>query len=376
MKSTRQLLQCFGTVVAAALVAASAMAADIDYGKPGTPVKVVIGYQPYYTQAWSGVVMRGKKFYEKYLPQGSTVEFQIGLQGAIIVNNMLAGKQHIGYMGDMPSIVSTTKAEQADVRIVGTLGLGWDQCNTFLVRNDAPQFKDAQEAIKWLNGKQVAVPKGSCTDRFAQAVFKKANVQPAQYLNQNIEVITSNFRAGKLDAAVIWEPTTSRLVEEGLARKVATGASVSENDGGFLAMRYDLIKGRPDVVKAWMQAELDAQLFLADPKNASEVVKIAKDQTTGFSDKVLWKALYGASPASVGGTTDRNILHYTITPEAQELLTRATAFLFEIKSINAPKLRPEAVMPQFADEVLKERGLKAPLGIVKAQPDSAFAMKK
>ncbi|MEN3355055.1 MAG: sulfonate transport system substrate-binding protein [Betaproteobacteria bacterium] len=376
MKSTRQLLQCFGTVIATALFVANAMAADIDYGKPGTPVKVVIGYQPYYTQAWSGVVMRGKKFYEKYLPQGSTVEFQIGLQGAIIVNNMLAGKQHIGYMGDMPSIVSTTKAEQADVRIVGTLGLGWDQCNTFLVRNDAPQFKDAQEAIKWLNGKQVAVPKGSCTDRFAQAVFKKANVQPAQYLNQNIEVITSNFRAGKLDAAVIWEPTTSRLVEEGLARKVATGASVSENDGGFLAMRYDLIKGRPDVVKAWMQAELDAQLFLADPKNASEVVKIAKDQTTGFSDKVLWKALYGASPASVGGTTDRNILHYTITPEAQELLTRATAFLFEIKSINAPKLRPEAVMPQFADEVLKERGLKAPLGIVKAQPDSAFAMKK
>jgi NitT/TauT family transport system substrate-binding protein len=376
MNSTRQLLQCFGTVVATALLAASAMAADIDYGKPGTPVKVVIGYQPYYTQAWSGVVMRGKKFYEKYLPQGSTVEFQIGLQGAIIVNNMLAGKQHIGYMGDMPSIVSTTKAEQADVRIVGTLGLGWDQCNTFLVRNDAPQFKDAQEAIKWLNGKQVAVPKGSCTDRFAQAVFKKANVQPAQYLNQNIEVITSNFRAGKLDAAVMWEPTTSRLVEEGLARKVATGASVNENDAGFLAMRYDLIKGRPDVVKAWMQAELDAQLFIADPKNAAEVVKFAKDQTTGFSEKVLWKSLYGTYPASVGGTTDRNVFHYTITPEAQELLTRATAFLFEIKSINAPKLRPEAVMPQFADEVLKERGLKAPLGIVKAQPDTAFAMKK
>src|SRR6187402_2697304 len=79
-------------------------------------------YQPYYTQSWSGVIMRGKKFYEKYLPKGSKVEFQIGLQGAIIVNNMLAGKQHIGYMGDMPSIVSTTKQEVADIRIVGTLG--------------------------------------------------------------------------------------------------------------------------------------------------------------------------------------------------------------------------------------------------------------
>ena len=376
MRMTKQRLGGFGTIIIGGMLAAGAMAADIDYGKPGTPVKVVVGYQPYYTQAWSGVVMRGKKFYEKYMPQGSTVEFQIGLQGAIIVNNMLAGKQHIGYMGDMPSIVSTTKPEVADVRIVATLGLGWDQCNTFLVRNDAPQFKDAQEAIKWLNGKQVAVPKGSCTDRFAQAVFKRANIQPAQYLNQNIEVITSNFRAGRLDAAVMWEPTTSRLVEEGLARKVATGASVNENDGGFLAMRYDLIKGRPDVVKAWLQGELDAQLFIADPKNAAEVVKMAKDQTTGFSEKVLWKSLYGTYPPAVGGTPDRNILHFAITPEAQELLTRATTFLHEIKSINTPKMRPDAVMPQFAQEVLKERGLKAPLAVVKAQPDTAFAMRK
>src|SRR5438093_12525815 len=148
-----------------------ALAADIDYGKPGTPVKLVVGYQPYYTQAWSGVVMRGKKFYEKYLPKGSEVEFQVGLQGAIIVNNLLAGKQNIGYMGDMPAIVSTTKQDVADVRLVANLGLAFDQCNAFLVRKDAPQFKDAQEAIKWLNGKTVAVPKGSCTDCFAQALF-------------------------------------------------------------------------------------------------------------------------------------------------------------------------------------------------------------
>ena len=63
-----------------------------DYGKPGTPINLVIGYQPYYTESWSGVIMRGKKFYEKYLPAGSQVDFQIGLQGAIIVNGMLAAR--------------------------------------------------------------------------------------------------------------------------------------------------------------------------------------------------------------------------------------------------------------------------------------------
>ena len=83
-------------VVAGGLAAAPAAAADLDFGKQGDPVELVIGFQPYYTESWSGVVMKNKKFYEKYLPKGSKVDFQIGLQGAIIVNNMLAGKQHIG----------------------------------------------------------------------------------------------------------------------------------------------------------------------------------------------------------------------------------------------------------------------------------------
>jgi len=216
----------------------------------------------------------------------------------------------------------------------------------------------------------VAVPKGSCTDRFAQATFKKFNIQPKEYLNQNIEVITSNFRAGKLDAAVMWEPTTSRLVGDGLARLIATGKSVQENDGGLLGMRYDLIRSRPDVVKAWLQAELDAQLFIADPKNAPEVIKMAKEQTTGFSEKVLWTSLYGRHADNAGGGEVRNIMHFTFTPEARELISRAATFLHSIKSINTPQVRAEAIDAKWSEEVLKERGLKAPIGQVKALPAS------
>jgi len=360
----------FIAAAVAASLSTGAFGADINYGKPGSPVNLVVGYQPYYTQSWSGVVMRGKKFYEKYLPKGSAVEFQIGLQGAIIVNNMLAGKQNIGYMGDMPSIVSTTKQEVADVRLVANLGLAFDQCNIFLARNDAPKFQNATQALQWLDGKTVAVPKGSCTDRYAQATFKKLKINPKEYLNQNIEVITSNFRAGKLDAAVIWEPTASRLVQEGLARRIASGESVQENDGGFLAMRADLIKQRPDVVKGWLQAELDAQLFLADPKNNAEIIKMAKEQTTGFGERVLWYSLYGTYDTNAGGHAVRNYLHYGFTPQTRELLSRATTFLHSIKSINVDKMRPEAIESKWTEDILRERGLKAPIGQVRALPDS------
>ena len=223
----------FSALAASPSLNVAQAAAVKDYGKQGEPIELVVGYQPYYTESWSGVIMRDKKFYEKYLPKGSNVSFQVGLQGAIIVNGMLAGKVDIGYVGDMPGIVSTSHPDVRDIRIVSVLGLGYDQCNVFLVRTDAPAFNSSDEALKWLDGKTVAVPKGSCTDRFAQAVFKAKNLKPSEYLNQSIEVITSGFRAKKLDAAVIWEPTASRLVQEGLARRVASGASVNERDGGI-----------------------------------------------------------------------------------------------------------------------------------------------
>ncbi len=354
-------------IAAAACVSASIVrTAELDYGNPGEPVHLVVGYQPYYSEAWSGAVVNGLELWKKYLPAGSTVAFSIGLQGSIVVNAMLAGKQHIGYLGDMPAIVATTKREVADLRIIANVGLSRDQCNVFFVRNDASQFASPREAIAWLNGKLVATPNGSCADRFARAVFEKEHVTPGSYLNQSLEVITSGFRAGKLDGAVIWEPTASRLVGEGLARRVATGNNFDEPDAAFLDMRADLIKQRPDVVKGWLQAELDAEQFIADPKNADQVVKLLKTQTTGFSEEELYEALFGFYSKETGGSPVRLTLPFAFTPEALELVKKDTTFLYGAKNISTPQLADNAVITDATEAILRERNLKIPAGVVKA----------
>jgi len=137
-------------------------------------------------------------------------------------------------------------------------------------------------------------------------------------------------------------------------------------------MRADLIGQRPDVVRAWLQAELDAQLFLAEESNAAEVARIAGEQTGGFPDRALWFSLYGRYPDSAGGTATRMLLPYAFTPEAMELLRSATAFLYGSKRINVDRLRPEAVAPEFALEVLKARKLAPPVGGVNALADTAY----
>ncbi len=52
-------------------------------------------------------------------------------------------------------------------------------------------------------------------------------------------------------------------------------------------------------------------------------------------------------------------------------IQNASKFLVEIKSINAD-IRPDAVVPQFTDDIIKARGITAPVGEVKALPDSAY----
>ena len=71
----------------------TAQAAEAKYGKPGDPIELTVGHPCCYTEVWSIMVLRGKDLWKKYLPAGSTVKYEIGLQGSTIVNSMLARKQ-------------------------------------------------------------------------------------------------------------------------------------------------------------------------------------------------------------------------------------------------------------------------------------------
>ena len=185
-----------------------------DYGKPGEPIELVVGYQPYYTESWSGVIMRDKNSTRNICRRARRSSSRSACKAPSSSTACSPARSISAMSATCRGSCSTSHSEVRDIRIVSSVGLGFDQCNTFLVRTDAPEFKSPEDAIKWLQGKTVAVPKGSCTDRFAQAVFKRFSIEPSEYLNQSIEVITSGFRAKKLDAAVIWEPTASRLVHE------------------------------------------------------------------------------------------------------------------------------------------------------------------
>jgi NitT/TauT family transport system substrate-binding protein len=358
----------FRALTAAAIVIVAAHAASV---QAADPVKLVVGYQPYDTISYSAAVIRALDLWKKYLPPGSEVEFQNALQGSIIVNNMLANKQQIGYLGDMPAVVATTKRSVAPINLVANTGLSDGQrCNVIMVRADAPKFKSPEEAVQWLDGKVVATPQGSCAHRFLGLVLERTKVKPSAILNQSIEVIATNLRSGKIDAAVLWEPSVSRIgdiVGEGSGRIVATGHTFGISDAGAIAMREDFMTSRPDIVEAWLKTELEAQRFILDPKNAAKVAEIVKSQTAGITVPMAWFSLYGAIPASAGGSKERDEKPFVFDERVMKLLGETYVYLYSTKAIDVDKPAPGALNDSVARKVAKEANVTLPLGKIMAE---------
>jgi NitT/TauT family transport system substrate-binding protein len=113
---------------------------------------------------------------------------------------------------------------------------------------------------------------------------------------------------------------------------------------------------------------------MADLKNATEVSQMAEKQTEQIERKVLWASLYGDNPKNQGGGEVKVQLDFIVTDRVRKLIDDATEFLHSLpnKPAAAPKIRDGGVDDKVAREVLAKRGLQSPVGIVKAQPLSAF----
>lgn len=311
----------------------------------GRPIELTVGYQPYYTESWSALVMRRKQLWKRYLPAGSRVTFRPALKGALIVGQMQADKEDLGYMGDMPAIVGPERtlhsrpAHRGDAR-----PLAGRPVRCVLVRHDEPSFSGQRRAVRWLNGKTVATPHGSCADRIAQATFQRLGVEPRRYLKVPVTRCDRETR--------------------GKRRTPPRG------DAGFLLVSEKLLAGRPDVAEAWLKAELDAQRYLADPVHANEITGMALAETRGFARQDLWDALYRSWPVAKGGAADRVRIRlpFAITHAVTSHIARASAFLYRIKAIRAGTLPSGALAGGIAKKVLRETGERSGAGVIRALP--------
>jgi len=335
------------------------------------PVHITYGYHPYWTGGWTGVVIKQRNLWQKHLPKGSTVNFEAHLTGPPMVNALLADKMQVGTMGDMPSYVATTKKKQGDIRLVSASMISAGQnCNLLVVKKDAPDFKSPQDALQWLNGKNVSVHRGTCANRFLESILNSNNVKPKNLNYMTIEVIASSFEAGKLDAAAMWEPHARKVVEQGFGKYAATGSPYGEWDANFTLMRQDFIEKNPEAAKGWMMAEIEALQIMKNEPMA--VAKMVDNETQGYSTEILWKALYERYPDSTGGDDIVYIGEMVFSPRVLDLMKKGYGFLHSLKVIKSGDIPEGAINDGPVKAALKEMGITAPVVLIEGSPASAF----
>lgn len=321
----------------------------------GAPVHISTNFFLAWTGAWDTVILRDAELWKKWLPAGSTVEWKRNLQGPPVITDLIANKQQIGYLGDNPAIVSTTKQALAPISIVGlNLVSSGRMCGTILVRSDAPEFKTHQEAIKWLDGKTVGVPKGSCADRLGQLMFKKEGVK-VRWQQMQGEVIVTSLQAKRIDAAIMYEPHLSKSVFDGHARWAASPAAYGELDADIIIMRDDFIKANPDAAVAWLKANIEALYYLRD--KPLETVEYLKKELPEYTRENLWYAIYGSQPEEIGASGPVLRAMMTINDDGRSLIERGYQFLLENKIVREPKLRDGAVRNDLMTRAFEELGL-------------------
>lgn len=359
----RGLMGTIPALLAVGLAAGAVRAEEASaFGRPGEPVVLRVGYQPLYAEGWTALVIEGKQLWKTHLPAGSKVEFSPAAAGGALISQMVAGRLQVAYVGDMPALLASSRPDLYDIRMVAVAGRSQQQCNVLLVRKDAPDFASPEAAVRWTDGKVVGTPHGSCADRFSRAVMARYGAKPEKYFNYGIDALAEKFKAGQLDAAAVWEPAASRLVAEGLARRVATGADFGESDAAVVIMPNELRTARPDVAQGWLATELAAQAWLADPTHADEVVAMAAAKLPNYSKDSLWQALYGGSPQAVKVSYD-----FAFSPQLVEHLGKSLHFLADLRRAVTPDIRSDAIADAETQATLKAAGLTMPVGVLRGQ---------
>ncbi|MHB8618657.1 MAG: ABC transporter substrate-binding protein, partial [Chloroflexota bacterium] len=319
----------------------------------GKPVHVTIGYFPSWIGGWSGVIIKKKDLWKKYLPAGSTVTWDKQLVGPPIVNAMLANKEQIGYLGDIPAFVATTKRSQADIRIVETNLYSPGQiCSIMLVSPSAPNFANPQDAIKWLDGKTVAVAgRGSCGDHFVNVLVQRYNLK-AKVIYQPPEVIKTSLQAKKIDAAQQFEPNVSQIVGLHHAKIAFTGASLGLHDASVIIMRKDFIDQHHDAALGWLKADIEAHQFML--KNPDETAKLVASELPGWTVGQVWTAMYGTFPARAKPSPVNVEFPLALDGNMRKLMAQDYAFLHAAKAISVDKPPAGAFDNQLIQEAAKE----------------------
>lgn len=283
--------------------------------------QVVVAYQPGDANS-QGIVKQQGWFTEV---NGTPVVYKDFSSGADVYRAMASGAVDMGLIGNAPFTIAVTQGAKYTAVWWYVIGM---TAEGLVVRDTSPI-----KAVADLKGKKVATPFGSTSDFMLHGTLDAAGLKPqeARLINLAPQAILAAWSRGDIDAAYIWEPVLGQLAKQN-GKVIAFNKDLLSH--GYLAgdvgfVKTSLLTEHPDVVKAWMKANIRAiDLIKTDPSQAQAVAAKA----------------YGVSAEEIKATFEGDLF-----PDAQEQLgPEYLGGLGEQLSRVATLLASEKLVPEAA----------------------------
>lgn len=343
----KRVLAALLTAVTAASLAACSLDSET---QSDDTVNVVIGYQSKtINTVTAGTLLKARGFLEQRLDDLSkttnrkyNVQWQDYDTGAPITAQMVAEKIDIGSMGDYPLLINGSKTQANDrartelVSVTGYSPTG--SLNMIVVPPNSPI-----RSLADLKGKKVSASVGSAGHGTLVRALDNAGIDPTtgvDVLNQQPQVGASALESGQAQALSQFVAWPGLLVFQDKAQLLYDGAEGDYPTFHGVVVRRDYAAQHPEVLDAFLQAQLDATEFLNEqPLESAKLVA----EGSGLPQEVVY--LYNGP----GGTS----FDATLKPELVQALKGDVPYLKSIgdfADLNVDGfVSDEALRKAFAD---------------------------
>lgn len=295
----------------------------------GDTVTVTVGHQsPTINTATAGSLLVARGFLEDRLAdftEETGTEYAVSWEdhdtGAPITTGMLAENIDIGSMGDYPLLINGSRSRQQGegshtslVSITGYNPLG--ALNMVVVPEDSPA-----RVLSDLEGQTVSASIGSAGHGTLIQALDRAGLdanEDVTVVNQQPQVGASALESGEADALAQFVAWPGLLVHQGGARLLYDGSDLGVPTMHGVVVRDAFAEEHPEVVEAFLLAQLDATRYLHEnPLAAAALVA----EASGLPEEVVY--LYNGPGGAV-------FFDPTLKPHLVDTLRENTAYLATI----------------------------------------------
>ena len=261
---------------------------------------------------------------------GATYTWTEFASGPLVNEAIAAGEGDVGFMADLPAIISRSSGQ--DIQVVSGVSTG-ERSLAVLVKTDS-DIKDITD----LKGKKVAYASGSYAQHLLSLVLDQANLTFDDIENINLGAADSPtaLANGDVDAIVIWEQFITKLTGDGTARVLIDGTGIKRSNMVLYSVK-EFAESNPELIEAFIRAtDRGAKYIKENPKEAAAVLAPRYNVTEDEMIKIF----------------DNFNFSVQLTDEDVKEITTVADYAYEAGIINNPVNGDEFINTKY----LKEAG--------------------